>query len=148
MRRDGTGNIENPPVASSFSRRLVDLGAYRQVLVNQVLPSEDYERRTRTEEGRFTETRQKLFSSAVAATATAWQRIPLDFLSGLLSPVFSVLWRIAFSKYLNDDFSTKRLVYTLRTRPALSPSHSSLCFLFDRPTTFFNAFYYRCVDKV
>lgn len=29
--------------------------------------------------------------------------------------MLSVLWRIAFSKYLNDDFSVKRLVYTSRT---------------------------------
>lgn len=29
--------------------------------------------------------------------------------------MLSVLWRIAFSKYLNDDFSVKRLVYTPRT---------------------------------
>lgn len=30
--------------------------------------------------------------------------------------MLSVLWRIAFSKYLNDDFSVKRLVYTLQQR--------------------------------
>ena len=47
------------------------------MLVNEALPSEDYERRTRTEEGRFTETRQKLFSCAATATSVATDPIRL-----------------------------------------------------------------------